>query len=597
MDLRKIAFSALLIVGVSVVLAPASTSLGFAQSLPGQPMPPKDYLLSRLNANMTLDAYLKRMRGEFRMADADADGEISQSDAVLLVQIRSALWRSTILAQFLPADLNGDGVVTEDELRSYLRYGHYSSEARPAAGKTVDETIEDQIRQIMAADADHDGRITFAEELNYANSLPNPGAFAANSVYQLMALAPEGKSVLTRADFEAAVEKLFHEVDADGNGTVSVDELKNYRAQGGESNSPNPQTHGEAAPAPPQRNDAQVTPDQARAQRDAQAAAMQQRADAQRAAVMQQRAQKEAELRAACSMPKASDAAKVVLVSGYEPEALSSVTIGSQDVAVSAGNIHVEPGNEPIYLVVVSFRPTIWRFSGAVGRIERLVLTTSRPERVGELPQDKPIVGATNIPADRITFLPPAKCISHFIEAPSGGAASAAAAVKREAGKDVTTLSALYSFSDVAVPSGRMRSLRGANAGKMTVIKQSAGTLKIIGSSRNIVVEAGAVGPVTNLKRFTPGGVIEIDPRGVVASLPVERYQVLPEEAGLIQLMRAGKIAQDRGGEYLIKKKIRFPADLTGAHSVKFLLLRGVPSPDGDSGHSEVISEETGKEI
>ena len=83
----------------------------------------------------------------------------------------------------------------------------------------------------------------------------------------------------------------------------------------------------------------------------------------------------------------------------------------------------------------------------------------------------------------------------------------------------------------------------------------------------------------------------------MVASLPVERYQVLPEEAGLNQLMRAGKIAQDRGGEYLIKKKIRFPADLTGAHSVKFLLLRGVPSPDGDSGHSEVISEETGKEI
>jgi hypothetical protein len=27
---------------------------------------------------------------------------------------------------------------------------------------------------------------------------------------------------------------------------------------------------------------------------------------------------------------------------------------------------------------------------------------------------------------------------------------------------------------------------------------------------------------------------------------------------------------------------------------VKFLLLRGVPEPDGDPGHSDIISEETG---
>jgi hypothetical protein len=72
---------------------------------------------------------------------------------------------------------------------------------------------------------------------------------------------------------------------------------------------------------------------------------------------------------------------------------------------------------------------------------------------------------------------------------------------------------------------------------------------------------------------------------------------VLPEEAGLVQLVAAGDIARNRLGEYLIKKKIRFPAGLYGGHSVKFLLLRGVPTPDGDPGHSVVISEETGGEI
>jgi hypothetical protein len=71
----------------------------------------------------------------------------------------------------------------------------------------------------------------------------------------------------------------------------------------------------------------------------------------------------------------------------------------------------------------------------------------------------------------------------------------------------------------------------------------------------------------------------------------------LPEKAGLIQLMKESKIAENRSGEYLIKKKIRFPADVYGAHSVKFLLMRRVLKPDGDPGHSTVISEEAGETL
>jgi Ca2+-binding EF-hand superfamily protein len=200
-----------------------------AQSLPHM-MSANDYLLSRLNPNMTLDAYLKRMRGEFRMVDADANGEISEPDAVLLGQIRSAMFRAVYLVQFFQADLDGDGVVTEDELRRWFKYGFYSKEVRPAPGKTVDETIEDKVHENMVADADHDGRVTFAEALSYANSLPDIGALAAGGFHQLMALVPEGKSVLTKEDLDAVAEKLFHDVDSNGDGTVSADELKNYRA-------------------------------------------------------------------------------------------------------------------------------------------------------------------------------------------------------------------------------------------------------------------------------------------------------------------------------------------------------------------------------
>jgi hypothetical protein len=91
--------------------------------------------------------------------------------------------------------------------------------------------------------------------------------------------------------------------------------------------------------------------------------------------------------------------------------------------------------------------------------------------------------------------------------------------------------------------------------------------------------------------------MIELDPKRVVAGVAAERYGVLPQEAGLIQLLKSGALTQNRDGDYLIKQKIRFPAELSGAHSVKFLLLRGVPMPDGDPNHCEVISEETGEAI
>jgi multidrug efflux pump subunit AcrA (membrane-fusion protein) len=529
-------------------------------------VPAAQYLASQLRTGMTLEAYLQRLRFEFQNADADADGEVSETDAAIHAQFEVASYRSRILLEIMNNDLDADGVVTEDEIRRTEEYRQRAAVLPP--GNSAAQMIESHVRWLMAADTDHDGQITFDEA--HAFAAARASSIKPNSwpVQQFLALAPPGKTVVTFGDVQAAAEAVFHarEEEQANKGT----EVARQRAE------------------------AQRQADEARAQREA--AAAQQRAEARRKAE-ELRAQKEAEERAACAMPKASDAAKVVIVSSYGPEALSSVTIGSQDVAVRTGTIVVEPGKEPIYLVVLSFDPVIWRFRGAVGRIEKLVLTRSQADRIGELPQDKPLVGAMNIAADRITFLPPGKCLSNFIEVPSGDAAVATAAVNRETGKDAATVVAQYSFSDVAVPSGQMNALRGPDARKVIVIQQSAGSLAVQGSSRNIVIQAGAVSPITNLKRFSPGGVVTIDPARVVAPLPVEKYEVLPEEAGLVQLVREGKIVQNRSGEYLIKKKIRFPADLYGAHLVKFLLLRGVPQPDGDPGHSDVISEQTGKKL
>ena len=176
--------------------------------------------------------------------------------------------------------------------------------------------------------------------------------------------------------------------------------------------------------------------------------------------------QKEAEARAACVMPKASDAAKVVLFGAYQVEAISSATIGFQDVAVGVGNVTVEPGNEPLYLVLVSFRPTIWRFYGATERIERLVLTSTMTGGGSSSAKDKPLVGATGIAAERITFLGQSKCIDYFTETPSSQAAIAAAMSRRETGKEPAVVAARYGLADVAVPSGRIQTTRDCEPGQ-----------------------------------------------------------------------------------------------------------------------------------
>lgn len=99
-----------------------------------------------------------------------------------------------------------------------------------------------------------------------------------------------------------------------------------------------------------------------------------------------------------------------------------------------------------------------------------------------------------------------------------------------------------------------------------------------------------------SLRRFYAGGIVEIDPNDVFAPPKAQAYDVLPQQAGLLQLLRAGSLEGTHDGYFLITKPIaRFPAGLNGAHGVKIIVKKGVPLPAGNPGHSMVIMEETGE--
>jgi hypothetical protein len=112
----------------------------------------------------------------------------------------------------------------------------------------------------------------------------------------------------------------------------------------------------------------------------------------------QNRFESEAGVKAPCEMPRPSEGARVVLLRA-SAEALSTVTIGSQDVATKTGAIVVEAGEQPLYLIVATLAPTIWRVSGAVGRIERLVMAAFMMGQNRAVPGQVPLIGETGLQA------------------------------------------------------------------------------------------------------------------------------------------------------------------------------------------------------
>ncbi|MGY3454277.1 EF-hand domain-containing protein [Bradyrhizobium sp. USDA 4353] len=497
---------------------------------------------ARIQAGATLENVLEQQRSEFAQLDADGDGRLSTRDVELHATMEAAQARIQAVQGVMRYDVDGDGFVTEDEIRRLMRYElrfQLAQSQKINSSYSPDKQIDSTVQRLMAFDADKDGKISIAEAAKSAAGQRPSGGQSAR-VRQVLDAA--GKDEVTLQDYLSAGEALFRKVDADGNGTISQQEATDYS----------------------------------------------------QSLVRATAAKKEEAEKAGCELPAASDNAKVMLFSGYEAEALSNVTLKSQDVEVRTGRIVIEPGNEPLYLVVSTHRATIWQVSGAVERVERIVASSMQTGANGSDPQAAPLAGVTGVPAERVSFLKRSNCLSYFSEAPSSGSLVSAGAVRRMTGKAPDVLAARYSVSSFSAPSGKIETTRDERDGSL-VIRKREGSLTIIGSGGNATIQMGPSRARDEMMRFFPGGVMEIDPKSVVGSAPAMPYEVLPSQAGIVQLLASGALSENRSGEYIVRSKIRFPAGLYGAHSVTFLVMKGTPYPDGDPGHSCVVVEETGE--
>ena len=318
----------------------------------------------------------------------------------------------------------------------------------------------------------------------------------------------------------------------------------------------------------------------------------------------------EAEVRAWAEtngLPKPTHNATLVMLGAYVGHTISSVAIGSDDVETYVSQIGIEPGTQPLFIVATSYCSMIWMLDGDVDRVEGFIVIAYET-----IPgTTTPSVGVIGLPKDRVV-LPESTTALRYNHAPE-----TKEYLNRELigafGRPADKIVLIHTLAKVALPTGTI-----VSDASFPSIKQPPTT--------------GPAAAVWEEFSHRGGRVAQIDALKVVSAVPARDYQVLPQEAGLTQLLEEGalepagwtRIRQNTGGltfegnariidwrgaeiqfdrenivpsDYRIARKMRFPAGLFGGHKVSFILGKGVPYPDGDPGRSSVTSEETGQPV
>ena len=525
---------------------------------------------SLVRAGDTVEAARIKLMRLHAKADVDGGG-VSKSDHALQEKLWASDRRARHMLDWLRWDLDGDATVTRRELDAY-----FGQKARqplrthgvelPPTDAQVETVLKTLVAKALKADADGNGEITYAEAMAAAKAERGKQSHRRRSESPPLSLDADGDGVLTKAEFAAAVDRVLAQMDTSGDGLFSAQEMR---------------AHAKLASKLRRA---------AHAARRARREAARFRTDAE-----------------GCGLPRAPDGATIVLMGAGKGKALSTVGLGGDDAVVSVADAWIATGKEPLYVVVAAREAMIWRFSGSVDRIAALVASSNTPD-AGAAPR----IGVLGVARDRVHVVPRSDCLGAFSEPGSSRAKRLEGALSQFLGRPVDVTVGRYAVSSVSLPNGFFDTQ----------------------SAYANVVDAptdGESAPVwQEVKRAYPGGLVRLDARAVVSRAPAAAYGVLPQQAGIAQLLDEGALTVigrsqvislgkthvlpgrgdqivvpnglrpkvwQRPDKFRIKSKIRFPAGLSGTHRVRFVLGRDVPRPEGDPGHSCVTDEATGKPL
>ena len=352
----------------------------------------------------------------------------------------------------------------------------------------------------------------------------------------------------------------------------------------------------EAAQAAAEEAQAQAEADAAEA---AQAAAEEAQAEAEAAAQAAAEAQEQTQADTNTEFcrpdlsPNTSD--EIVLLSGYEGTAYSSVAVSSLNEETEVTRVRIEAGVTPLYIIASTFTDMVWSIEGDTDRVAGFVAAKGRnPGFAG--------AGVVGLSEEKVDFIDNS-CMEYFTSTSASAARRAITQFESIFDREIDRVISEYTLSSVAIPSGEMISRNERQANEAIAIEAGQDQITADNGITFNIESQTQFADQTQLFRFTQEGLATVPVSQVVSPGEVQTYDVFPAEAGLIQLISSGHIefrdddnSQYHQNAYFIHETFpRFPAGLTGAHAVRFILGTGVALPGGSAGHSSVRSEETGE--
>jgi len=547
----------------ALVLLTFAASTAFADDLQ---LGPDHWLRQRvqLSIHPRVTSALVRdgMREYFYNSDFDGHG-VSVRSYDIFFALRRGRERSAEIGSLVALDLDGDGVVSRAEIETVARYNAVRSTARSSVDRYAAETrqrlaktVADEVARRLAHDRNSDDRLTLdeivaggermreaAEALAARSDRRTPDERRARMVADLVPLAldADGDGVVSLAEYDAAVDAIFREYDDDGDGTISVAEAAAHKTHAG----------------------------------SLRKAAVKVIEDRRTEQALRERT-------AGCALPTIPPDVGVVLFSTFGGSGISTVGLGGTEL-VEVADIVVEPGRDPLAIVLTSRHPMIWDIGGAADRVVRVIVAADDREQ----PLRAAPGGVVGLPREKIAFAGRSDCVPVFLRPDDQDKTIATFAAL--SGRRADSVLGVSQAGSVQLPSGqnvRDAPLRGA----------------IAPPKHEPAAELDAT-----MRHDHPAGLVALDPGEIVSTSAAIRLPVLPLDAGVAQLIDEGALTISRyshgyflegaepkpfrePSEFVVKRKVRMPPGLTQSGLV-LVLAAGVPMPDGDFGKTCILDE------